>query len=71
MPVAGFGYTIQSFATNTYNFINTTTLATGSLSYVWSFGDGSATNTTTNPQHSYPSAAPYTASLLPPAMQVV
>lgn len=64
MPVASFGYSVQSFATNTYNFLNNSTLATGSMSYVWDFSDGSALNTTTNPQHSYPSSSPYTAKLV-------
>ena len=44
----------------TVNFTNTTV---GAVSYVWNFGDGSPTVTTTNPSHTYTSFGNYTVTL--------
>lgn len=44
----------------TVNFMNA---STGAVSYVWDFGDGSPTSSTTNPTHTYTSFGNYTVTL--------
>jgi pimeloyl-ACP methyl ester carboxylesterase/PKD repeat protein len=46
------------------NPIQFNNLSQNSTSYVWNFGDGSATSTLTNPTHIYASAGNYTVTLL-------
>jgi gliding motility-associated-like protein len=59
-PVAGF--TLANVCDGTsVTFTNTSTIPTGTLSYLWSFGDG-ATSTDINPTHLY--AGPGTYSVL-------
>ncbi|MFT5619388.1 MAG: PKD repeat protein, partial [Arenicella sp.] len=46
------------------NFTNgTTTSATGSISYLWDFGDGTATSTDENPSHNFTGPGIYSVSL--------
>lgn len=63
MPVAAYTYTVDTTTANTFIFHNAATLSSGNMSFVWDFGDGSATSTITNPTHTYPSAGPYNAKL--------
>jgi gliding motility-associated-like protein len=42
----------QCFGNNLFNFVNNSTILTGSMQYLWSFGDG-ATDTTRDAAHSY------------------
>ncbi len=59
-PVAGFtADTVCALSPTT--FTNTTT---GATSYTWDFGDGSPTNTNTNPQHVYASGGTYNVELI-------
>lgn len=45
----------------TVNFINA---STGSYNYIWNFGDGSATDTAANPQHTFNNVGSYTVMLV-------
>ena len=53
-PVTGFSVANpqQCFTYNQFNFINSSTVLTGTLQYVWMLGDGT-TETTANVTHSY------------------
>jgi gliding motility-associated-like protein len=44
--------------------VNFTNNSTNAVSYVWNFGDGSATTSTTSPSHTYTAAGVYTVSLI-------
>jgi PKD repeat protein len=44
---------------HSFVFTNTSTIASGSISYSWNFGDGSAAVTTTSPSKQYTSAGTY------------
>jgi uncharacterized protein (TIGR02145 family) len=59
-PVVGFNTasTTQCFSGNQFVFTNSSTISSGTLSYLWSFGNG-ATATQTNPSYSYPAAGTY------------
>jgi len=48
---------------NSVNFTNTSTIPSGTLSYLWRFGDGS-TSTSGNPSHTYSSSGTYIARLI-------
>lgn len=59
-PIVGF--TPPAFVCMPNNpaiFTNSTTIASGSVTYTWNFGDGSATSTATNPSHIYASSGNY------------
>lgn len=56
-PVAGFTATTVCEGSTT-EFTNTTTIGTGTLSFVWDFADGS-TSTDINPTHTYATAGDY------------
>ena len=59
--VAGFSRTPSS---GTVPFVVTfTNTSTGATSYVWDFGDGTATETTENPTHNYTSSGTFTVTL--------
>ena len=45
-------------------FTNQTTITGGSISYLWNFGDGSATTTQTSPSHTYTTPGIYNVSLI-------
>ncbi|MBK8520588.1 MAG: PKD domain-containing protein [Chitinophagaceae bacterium] len=64
-PVVGFSEpnAEQCFGNNQFNFINTSTVLTGSMQYLWNFGDGT-TSTFTNATHSYTAAGEYTVKMV-------
>lgn len=64
-PTAAFSY-VQSTTSYAVSFTNTSSELGGSITgSVWDFGDGSATSTSANPVHTYPSsAATYTVKLV-------
>lgn len=53
----------QCFGNNQFNFINGSTILTGSMQYLWSLGDG-ATAVTTDVTHSYAVPGDYTVKLV-------
>ncbi len=60
-PTANFtGTPLTICPTDTVSFTNS---STGATSYLWSFGDGSS-STTTSPQHSFPSKGAYNIRLI-------
>jgi PKD repeat protein len=61
-PVAQFS-TSDMCNGNPVSFTNTSTIASGTNSYAWSFGDGSASNNV-SPTHTYASAGTYQVSLI-------
>ena len=65
MPVAGFSLssTSQCENGNSFSFTNTSTIASGTITYLWRFGDGT-TSTTTNPVKSYAGPGTYTVWLV-------
>ncbi|MCZ2223230.1 MAG: PKD domain-containing protein [Chitinophagales bacterium] len=48
---------------NPAKFTNTSTIASGTLSYLWNFGDGSPTSTAENPSHVYATSNTYNVKL--------
>lgn len=54
----------QSSSGLTANFVNTTSGITSTPLYMWHFGDGSPTVTTTNANHTYASAGTYNVDLM-------
>ncbi|MEO7306279.1 MAG: PKD domain-containing protein [Ferruginibacter sp.] len=64
-PVAGFSVVNpqQCFNNNLFNFINSTTLSSGTLKYFWDLGDGT-TDTTRNVTHSYAQPGDYVVKML-------
>ena len=61
-PVVAFTAPVLSGCDSlTVQFSNTTT---GSPSYTWNFGDGSAASSSTNPAHTYTSSGTYTVTLI-------
>jgi gliding motility-associated-like protein len=64
-PVSGFSInpSTQCFTGNQFTFTNTTTLPSGTLSYLWDFGNG-ATSTQQSPTYSYPAIGTYTVKLV-------
>ena len=64
-PVAAFASPGGCLPTNGQAvFINASTISDGqTLSYLWDFGDGTATSTLLNPSHNYTAEGTYTASL--------
>jgi len=64
-PVSGFNINpnTQCFAGNQFSFTNTTTLSSGTLSYLWNFGNG-ITSTQSSPTYSYPATGTYIVKLV-------
>jgi gliding motility-associated-like protein len=65
-PTASFNRTndtIQCFNGNVFNFQNTSSIASGTMTYSWYFGDGTSA-TTTNASHSYSTSGTYTVTLV-------
>ena len=61
IPVAGFTANKVCVGSNT-SFNNTSSIASGTMTYAWAFGDG-ATSTGTSPTHNYSSKGTYTVTL--------
>lgn len=53
----------QCLVGNQFSFINTSTLTTGTMTYLWHFGNG-ATSLLQSPTYSYPVAGTYTVKLI-------
>ncbi|MBS1652736.1 MAG: PKD domain-containing protein [Bacteroidetes bacterium] len=49
---------------NSFNFNNSSTTPSGTMSYTWNFGNSSSPSNATSPSYTYPSAGNYTASLI-------
>lgn len=65
-PIAGFTINTQRdqcFNNNQFVFTNTSTIASGTMQYLWTLGDGN-TYTTRDINHSYAQAGSYTVKLL-------
>jgi PKD repeat protein len=62
MPNVSFTADNQCFGTN-ISFVNGSSVATGSNSFLWSFGDGN-NSTTVNPSHAYATEGNYTVKLI-------
>ncbi|WP_162944801.1 PKD domain-containing protein [Flavisolibacter nicotianae] len=64
-PAAGFtlGNSAQCQGGNSFAFVNTSTISSGTLTYQWEFGDGT-TATAANPSHTYTSAGLFSVKLL-------
>ena len=64
-PVSGFTINpnTQCFAGNQFSFTNTTTLSSGTLSYLWNFGNG-ITSIQPSPTYSYPATGTYIVKLV-------
>lgn len=64
-PLAAFTTNVanQCLSGNLYNFTNTSSISSGTISYLWSFGDGN-TATTSNATYSYTTAGTYTVKLV-------
>lgn len=61
-PTANFTF-INPNCTPNVTFTNNSTISTGSMTYVWDFGDGSPLSNTTSPSHTYPPGN-YTVTLI-------
>lgn len=61
-PVAGFTANAPVCDDSLVVFTNTSSITTGTLSYVWNFGDGN-TSTNINPTHTYAGPGTYTVTL--------
>jgi len=55
--------TDQCYSSNTFTFTNSSTISSGSMTYLWNFGDNTS-STTTSPSHTYNSKGAYTVKLL-------
>jgi PKD repeat protein len=64
-PVTGFSSSSNTVCTKQPSFIftNTSSISTGTLKYIWNFGDGSSTYNGTNASHSYSATGTFTVSL--------
>jgi|GEM_PF-678691 len=64
-PIAGFSINNdeQCLQGNSFSFTNSSTIGTGTISYSWTFGDGSS-SVSQNPTHSYTSEGTYTVKLI-------
>ncbi len=63
IPVADFSFSGNGLAPSTVTFTNTSAPISSGLSYVWDFGDGSATSTVESPSHTYTQGGTYTVKL--------
>jgi len=61
-PTASFTFTNPNCTPNV-SFNNTSTISSGSMTYVWDFGDGSPPDNTTSPSHTY-APGNYTVTLI-------
>lgn len=61
-PTAGFNFVSGNACSNKVTFTNTSSIPTGSLSYMWDFGDGT-TSTVANPTKAYNVSGSYNVSL--------
>ncbi|HRS58448.1 MAG TPA: PKD domain-containing protein, partial [Bacteroidia bacterium] len=61
LPVASFTVNNNCFGDSTV-FTNTSTLSSGTMSYIWSFGDGDS-STVQHPKHLYQSSGTYVVTL--------
>lgn len=64
-PIAGFNVSSLSgcLAGNSFSFTNTSVISSGSMTYLWTFGDNS-TSAQTHPVHSYTAAGTYQVKLV-------
>ena len=64
-PLAAFTTNVanQCLSGNLYNFTNTSSISSGTISYLWSFGDGN-TASTSNATYSYTTAGTYIVKLV-------
>ncbi|MEO9871554.1 PKD domain-containing protein [Ekhidna sp.] len=60
VPDFFFGGTCEG---NVVEFLNESTVSEGNLTYIWDFGDGSATNNEIDPTHEYATQGTYTVTL--------
>jgi gliding motility-associated-like protein len=65
-PVTAFSVNDSTQCLNGNNFIfnNTSTIATGPMTYSWNFGDNSPLNTSTSPSYVYTSSGTFTVTLI-------
>ncbi|MFC2114064.1 pectinesterase family protein [Bacteroidota bacterium] len=65
MPDADFSINsgTQCFRNNSFTFTNNSTISSGSMSYLWNFGDGN-TSSQTSPDHSYLANGNYDVKLM-------
>lgn len=63
IPIAAFAASPLTVAA-TADPVNCINLSTGATSYIWDFGDGSPTNTSTNPSYTYPTEGAYQITLI-------
>ena len=52
MPVSGFNYFANKQTIYDYTFLSTSTIASGNMTYLWNFGDGT-TDSISNPEHNF------------------
>ncbi len=62
VPQCNFYSTVATGTGNSYTFVSSTTIASGSMSYSWNFGDG-GTSTLVNPQHTFANNGNYNVTL--------
>ncbi|MEP7237203.1 MAG: PKD domain-containing protein [Ferruginibacter sp.] len=64
-PVVGFSVADpqQCFGNNQFNFINSSSILTGTMQYLWTLGDGTSA-TTRDVTHSYTQSGDYTAKMV-------
>lgn len=63
-PVAGFSVNSanQCLKDNNYQFSNSSSISSGTMNYLWNFGDGK-TSSSVNPSHVYATSGTYTVTL--------